>query len=329
MARIFISYRHDDSGYVSALLSEQLQGRFGPQSVFFDIDHIPIGVDFVERINQAVGACDVLVVVIGDRWLEARDDNGDRRLEDPSDYVRVEIEAAFRREIPVVPVLVDKARMPAAAALPESLRSLVHRNAAEIRAGLDFKRHLERFVEALGQIVPPPGTGAPPRARKRAARTPGPPPAAAPTPARPVLPMEQVEASIGRLKDKYLFVGKAIPSDKARNARTAYAPRVKQEQILLLYDNTMFGGAKEGLLLTGDRVYWRNSWLSTGSKRYRDIDRVDVAVATVAGIHIIIDGEKITIVMGQIGEIAEAIADILRAASRAARDAIRRGTSAP
>src|SRR5688572_22923703 len=127
MARIFISYRRDDSGYVSALLSEQLQVRFGRDSVFFDIDHIPIGVDVGERINQAVGACDVLLVVIGDRWLEARDDHGKRRLEEQSDYVRLEIEAAFKREIPVVPVLVDKATLPARGALPESLRRQIGR----------------------------------------------------------------------------------------------------------------------------------------------------------------------------------------------------------
>ncbi len=337
MARIFISYRRDDSGYVAALLNEKLQERFGRDSVFFDIDHIPIGVDFRQRINDAVGVCDALVVVIGDRWLEARDERGNRRLDDPADYLRLEIEAAFKRDIPVVPVLVDKSTMPPVGSLPHPIQGLAHRNAAEIRAGRDFRLHLDRVVDALAQIVPAPsaaGPGDPPArttvAGRRASRTRAPAPAREPrpgvrTPTTPPATVEQIKAALGRVRDKRLFLGKASPSAKARNAIAAYATRVKPGDILLLYDNTLLGGARDGLLMTGAKVYWRNSWLSLGSKSYQNINKVDVDVSKVAGMNIVVDGVKIsTIADGDVVKVAHAIADVLLALSKAARRAVRR-----
>ena len=115
MAQIFISYRRQDSAYLAATLSERLQQHFGPNSVFFDIDNIPLGVDFRDHIGNAVGQCDVLLVIIGDQWTGAVDSQGKRRLDNPSDYVRVEIESALKRNIPVVPVLVENAQMPSPA----------------------------------------------------------------------------------------------------------------------------------------------------------------------------------------------------------------------
>lgn len=153
MARVFISYRRRDNPYVAGILRDALQDRFGIDEVFFDLDNIPFGVDFRRYIADAVGSCDVLLVVIGDQWLHLTDDQGRRRLEDPSDFVRIEIEAALKRDIPVVPVLVEDARMPAASELPESVRDIAFRNAAEIRAGRDQKHQVERLVSGLAESL--------------------------------------------------------------------------------------------------------------------------------------------------------------------------------
>jgi TIR domain len=153
MARVFISYRRHDNPYVAGILRDALQGRFGIDEVFFDLHNIPFGVDFRQYIANAVGSCAVLLVVIGDQWLHLTDEQGRRRLEDPSDFVRIEIEAALKRDIPVVPVLIETAQMPAASELPESIRELTFRNAAEMRAGRDLKHHVERLVSGLAESL--------------------------------------------------------------------------------------------------------------------------------------------------------------------------------
>ena len=153
MTKIFISYRHIDSGYVADTLCEKLQERFGEDSVFFDIDSIPIGVDFREHIGNAVSQCDLLLVIIGDRWLNAKSKKGGRRLDDPADYVRIEIEAALKRGIPVVPVLVDKAKMPAESDLPASLGQIAYRNASELRSGRDFRSHTKQLINGLVKLI--------------------------------------------------------------------------------------------------------------------------------------------------------------------------------
>ena len=112
MLKIFISYRRDDSAYITGMLTENLQEVFGKTSVFLDVDTIPFGVDFRKHINRAVGECNILLAVIGDAWIDAATDDGHRRIDSPSDYVRLEIESALKRDIPVVPVLVDNARIP-------------------------------------------------------------------------------------------------------------------------------------------------------------------------------------------------------------------------
>lgn len=153
MPGIFISYRRDDSAYIAAAINEKFQQRFGEDHVFFDIDTIPLGVDFRDHIGGAVGGCDALLVVIGDQWVDAKDKTGQQRLHQPTDYVRVEIESALQRNVPVVPVLVGNAMMPTGADLPESIRDLAFRNAAEVRAGRDLGEHLERLVRDVGKVA--------------------------------------------------------------------------------------------------------------------------------------------------------------------------------
>lgn len=131
MGAIFISYRRDDSEGHAGRLAEDLAERFGRDAVFFDVDTIAPGEDFRRAIDDNVARCGVLLAVIGPRWLEAAA-GGTRRLDDPGDFVRLEIAAALRRKIPVVPVLVQGAKMPQAAVLPADLSELAYRNAVEL-----------------------------------------------------------------------------------------------------------------------------------------------------------------------------------------------------
>ena len=110
--RIFISYRRDDSQGSAGRLRDKLVQYFPPEHVFMDVDTVEPGIDFVASIQKAVGDCDVLLAVIGKRWLDSVDSQGRPRLESPEDYVGLEIAAALARDIRVVPVLVDGAEMP-------------------------------------------------------------------------------------------------------------------------------------------------------------------------------------------------------------------------
>lgn len=149
MPNIFISYRRADTGYVATMLAEKLVQQFGPNSVFFDIDNIPLGVDFRRHIDTAIAGCDILLALVGNSWLNCQHEDGSRRLDDPADFLRLEIEAALRRNIPVIPILTDAATMPAEKDLPESLRPFAFRNASELRSGSDLRIHLERLLSGL------------------------------------------------------------------------------------------------------------------------------------------------------------------------------------
>jgi hypothetical protein len=132
---IFISYRRDDAAGYAGRLYDLLAARFHPQHVFMDVDTIEPGADFVQVIQDAVGRCDALLAIIGPGWLDAVDHTGRRRLDDPNDFVRLEIEAALHREVRVVPILVQGAEMPGPGDLPEPLVALSRRNALEMSHG--------------------------------------------------------------------------------------------------------------------------------------------------------------------------------------------------
>lgn len=129
MTAIFISYRRADSHETTTRLASALESRFGGDMVFRDEDAIEAGTDFSRAILDAVRAASAVLVVIGPEWLEARSDAGKRRLEQPDDFVRLELETAFAWAAPVVPVLVGGANMPGPEALPASIRELAKRNA--------------------------------------------------------------------------------------------------------------------------------------------------------------------------------------------------------
>jgi len=133
MPGIFICYRREDAIGHAGRLHDRLVQHFGPgQPVFMDIDSVEPGEDFVDAIQGMVTSCDVLLVVIGRHWLTATDEDGQQRLEQPHDFVRLEIEAALDRNIRVIPTLVGGARMPRSQDLPDALNKLARRQAIEI-----------------------------------------------------------------------------------------------------------------------------------------------------------------------------------------------------
>src|SRR5215470_7940466 len=126
-AKLFINYRREDTAPYAGRLYDRLIQHFGEDQVFMDVDQIEPGEDFVEVIDRRVGTCDVAIVAIGPRWLDATDESGKRRLDDEEDFVRMEIVAALQRNVLVIPVLVDGARMPRKQDLPEPLAPLSRR----------------------------------------------------------------------------------------------------------------------------------------------------------------------------------------------------------
>ncbi|MDP3460137.1 MAG: toll/interleukin-1 receptor domain-containing protein, partial [Hyphomonas sp.] len=150
MAKVFISYRRDDARYpANELYRELSQHVLNPETdIFLDVDSILLGLDFVEFVDGKLAECEVLLALIGHDWLEALDTSGCRRLEDPNDYVRIEIVTALKRRIPVVPVLLDGAPMPAEGRLPDDLKPLVRRQAEVIRLNT-FRADVERLVKRL------------------------------------------------------------------------------------------------------------------------------------------------------------------------------------
>jgi hypothetical protein len=129
---IFISYRRDDAGGEAGRLFDDLTRAFGAATVFMDVAGIQPGIDFRQAIDQNVAAAGVLLAVIGPTWLTVADATGSHRIENPNDFVRLEIASALQRNIPVIPVLVHGASMPAADAMPDDLKDLAYRNAVEL-----------------------------------------------------------------------------------------------------------------------------------------------------------------------------------------------------
>jgi hypothetical protein len=144
--KIFLSYRREDSAHVVGRIYDRLVQQFGKEQVFKDVDSIPLGVDFRKHLAQVVGSCDVLLAVIGMNW-HAKD--GKTRLDDPKDFVRIELETALQRDIPVIPVLVRGAQIPEESNLPPTLATLAYRNGIAVRSDPDFHRDMDRLIEGV------------------------------------------------------------------------------------------------------------------------------------------------------------------------------------
>lgn len=149
---IFISYRRQESAGYAGRLYDRLTSLFGEGQVFMDVDTIELGGDFAEVITQAISTCQVLLVLIGPNWLAPTDYEGQRRLDDPDDIVRLEIEAAFQRGVTVIPILIHGAMMPRREELPESLAGLARRNALSLRDE-SFRSDSDRLVAELELIL--------------------------------------------------------------------------------------------------------------------------------------------------------------------------------
>ncbi|MGF1569412.1 MAG: toll/interleukin-1 receptor domain-containing protein [Nodosilinea sp.] len=150
---IFISYRRSDSQYITGRIYEHLARHFGAEVVFRDVHSIPLGRDYRLYLNQRLQICQAMIVVIGPDWLTAAHPDGRRRLDEPEDWVRVEVETGLNRDILVIPVLVDGARVPNEADLPGALKPLTNRNAARARPDPDFESDLERLIRQLELLV--------------------------------------------------------------------------------------------------------------------------------------------------------------------------------
>ncbi|HEY8706463.1 MAG TPA: TIR domain-containing protein, partial [Burkholderiaceae bacterium] len=154
-SRLFISYRRSDAETSARGLCEALRARFGADRVFFDTSDIPYGEDFQRLVRERIAASDVVLVVIGPDWLDARNDRG-RRLEQPDDPVRLELLTALEHAKRIVPVRVEGAAAPAAAALPAELRALAVLNMPEVRSA-SFDIDLNELVrQLLGEAAPDP-----------------------------------------------------------------------------------------------------------------------------------------------------------------------------
>ena len=149
MQSFFISYRRSDSAAYTGRLYERLASQFGRDEVFKDVDSIPLGSDFRTYLNTVVSECRAVLVIVGQHWLEARDDSGARRLDSRDDFVRIEIETALARGVPVIPVLVAGASMPTSEQLPESLAAFAFRQGTAVRPDPDFHRDMDRLVASL------------------------------------------------------------------------------------------------------------------------------------------------------------------------------------
>ncbi|MEL7032036.1 MAG: TIR domain-containing protein [Pseudomonadota bacterium] len=147
MAKVFISYRRADSQHAVDRLYAGLSRQMAEpkRDIFMDVDNIPLGVDFEDHLSSKVAECETLLCVIGPNWLSEIQ----ARAEDPKDFVRIEIEAALKRGIPVVPILLDGAPVPAEHQLPPSIRALSRRNGTEIRRAT-FEANVETLARGLG-----------------------------------------------------------------------------------------------------------------------------------------------------------------------------------
>lgn len=151
--RCFISYRRYDSADVVGRIYDRLVVAYGNDKVFKDVDNIPIGVDFRKTLDEAIANCAVILVVIGRDWLAVTNEQNRRRIDDPTDFVRIEIESALKRSLPIVPLLVRDATIPREEDMPSSLKELVFRNGVQIRSDPDFHRDMDRLIQALNPLL--------------------------------------------------------------------------------------------------------------------------------------------------------------------------------
>ena len=168
MPTIVISYRRTDSSAVAGRIFDRLIAHYGEESVFLDIDNIPFGIDFRAHIQQTLQRTDVVLAIIGANWLGVSPDGG-TRMRQPTDPVRIEIETAIARRMPIIPVLVDGAKMPDSTDLPAEFGNFAYLNAAEVATGREFRNQMDRLIAAIERAVTGDAGSTLPRSRTAAA----------------------------------------------------------------------------------------------------------------------------------------------------------------
>jgi hypothetical protein len=149
-----LSYRRLDMPGMAGRIRDKLAARYGDDAVFMDIDSIPYGIDFREHLQRVFSQIDIVLAVVGPGWRGPKAD-GTWRIDDPNDFVRIEIEAALARGIPLVPLLIGGTPMPGEADLPASMAAFAHRNAAIVDTGMDFHVHMDRLIKRLDRMRRP------------------------------------------------------------------------------------------------------------------------------------------------------------------------------
>ena len=145
---IFINYRRDDSAGAAGRIYDRLAQAFGKDNIFMDVDNISTAVNFVQQLERELTNCKVFLCVVGHNWLNAKGEDGHRRLDQPDDYVRTEIAASIKRDITIIPILIDGARMPKPRELPDDIAPLAARQALDVNSV-----HFQRDVNELTQII--------------------------------------------------------------------------------------------------------------------------------------------------------------------------------
>lgn len=168
MPTIVISYRRTDSSAVAGRIFDRLIAHYGEELVFLDIDNIPFGIDFRAHIQQTLQRTDVVPAIIGANWLGVSPDGG-TRMRQPTDPVRLEIETAIARQMPIIPVLVDGAKMPDSTDLPAEFGNFAYLNAAEVATGREFRNQMDRLIAAIERAVTGDAGSTLPRSRTAAA----------------------------------------------------------------------------------------------------------------------------------------------------------------
>jgi hypothetical protein len=152
MGAVFISYRREDTEGQARALFQELVVRLGRDSVFMDVDSIALGRDFREVLQERLASCDLMLALIGRDWVDGKDKAGRRRLDNAGDFVRLEIAAALKRNIPVTPLLLQGAQMPAAEQLPEDLSDLAYRNGFELSHNR-WESDVQELIKRLGLVT--------------------------------------------------------------------------------------------------------------------------------------------------------------------------------
>lgn len=152
MPKVLISYRRSDTAHVAGRIFDKLVAYYGADNVFMDISNTPFGIDFREHIAEVFSEGDILVALIGREWAGPAGD-GSRRIDRANDMVRIEVETALQRKIPLIPVLIDDAPMPQPSDLPLTMEALAYRNAAELDSFRDFHPHMDRLIQAMDRLV--------------------------------------------------------------------------------------------------------------------------------------------------------------------------------